>query len=120
MKRISTILLLLISFTLYSQTYATYIPSEFGTYKTRSGEMLNQSELVCSSNDYELGTLLKVTNLANNKSVLVRVNDNGNYPSINVYLTKRAFDKIAKAGIIKVDIEIISFPKSDYKIIKLR
>lgn len=42
---------------------------------TASGEPFEPSLLTCASWDYEFGTLLKVTNLENGLSVIVRVND---------------------------------------------
>lgn len=44
---------------------------------TASGETYNMHALTAAHNTLPLNTVLKVTNLANNKEVLVRVNDRG-------------------------------------------
>ena len=79
---------------------------------TANGEVFNPNSLTCASWDYSFNTLLKVTNLENNKSVIVRVNDKGpNKRFINrkIDLTKKAFAQIAdlNRGIINVKIQII-------------
>ncbi len=67
--------------------------------------------LFAASPDFKAGTILKVTNLANNKSVSVTVNDYGPnrqlHPDRVVDLDAVAFSKIAstKDGIIKIKIE---------------
>lgn len=64
-----------------------------------------------ASPDYAKGTKLKVTNLANNKSIIVTVNDYGPdrsiYPERVIDLDKVAFTKIANpsAGVVVVSVE---------------
>lgn len=79
---------------------------------TASGERFNEDALTCASMDYKFNTLLKVTNLENGKSVIVRVNDRGNFKKKYgriIDLSKGAFAKIAniKQGIIKVKVEVV-------------
>jgi rare lipoprotein A (peptidoglycan hydrolase) len=67
--------------------------------------------LACASRDYPKGTNLKVTNLNNEKSVIVIVNDYGpaKWTGHIIDLDKVAFEKIASlgAGVISVKIERI-------------
>lgn len=44
---------------------------------TASGERLHRDSLTCAHRSYPFGTLLKVSNPANGKSVIVRVTDRG-------------------------------------------
>ena len=79
---------------------------------TANGERFNEDALTCASMDYKFNTLLKVTNLENGKSVIVRVNDRGNFKKKYnriIDLSKGAFAKIAnlKQGIIKVNIKVV-------------
>lgn len=46
---------------------------------TASGERLHKDSLTCAHRTYPFGTLLKVTNPANGRSVMVRVTDRGPY-----------------------------------------
>ena len=76
---------------------------------TASGDVFNPKDLTCASWNYPFGTWLKVTNLANAKSIIVRVNDRGPARRLGraIDLTKAAFLKIAntKQGLILVKIE---------------
>lgn len=71
----------------------------------------NEELLECASWEYPLGTVLKVTNLENGKSVIVRVVDRGPAKRLGriIDLTKYAFSRIAnlKQGLIKVKIETV-------------
>lgn len=46
---------------------------------TANGERLHHDSMTCAHRTLPFHTLLKVTNLANNRSVIVRVNDRGPY-----------------------------------------
>ena len=79
-----------------------------------NGERLNDNGFTCASWDYNFGDLLNVTNLSNNRRVIVRVNDRG--PSKRLYKKGRKLDLSLKAmdalggvdrGVIKVTIERI-------------
>ena len=54
---------------------ASWYGPKFHGKKTATGEVYNQHGLSCASNNYPLGTLLKVTNMKNGKSVMVKVNE---------------------------------------------
>ena len=47
--------------------------------KTASGERFNQHEMTAAHRSLPLGTRVRVTNLSNGKSVVVRINDRGPY-----------------------------------------
>jgi rare lipoprotein A len=60
-------------------------------------------------------TIVKVTNLSNNKSVVVRINDRGPYEKDRVIdLSKSAAKKLdfIKLGLTQVKVEIVDFPKN--------
>lgn len=98
------------SVTITKANYATYYADKFHGRKTASGEIFNQNAKTCASNKYKFGTRLKVTNIANGKAVICRVNDTGKFGrSVVVDLSKGAFAQIAplKQGKIKVKVEIL-------------
>lgn len=79
-----------------------------------NGKELKDEELVCASWDYKFGTCLKITNLANGKSVIAVVSDRG--PAKRLYrqgrivdLSKGCFERIGslKQGIIQVKVEVV-------------
>lgn len=78
---------------------------------TANMETFDDSQLTCAIWDLPFETLLKVTNLENGRSIVVRVNDRGPAKRLNraIDLTKTAFSQIAdiNKGIIDVSIEII-------------
>lgn len=58
---------------------ASYYSNRFQGKKTASGELFDQEKMTCAHNALPMGTWLRVTNLRNNRSVIVRVNDRLNY-----------------------------------------
>ena len=76
---------------------------------TANGEVFNPSEFTCASWHYPFDTLLKVTNIINGKSVIVRVNDRGPAKRLerSIDLSRSAFCEIADSniGLVAVRIE---------------
>ena len=76
---------------------------------TANGEVFTPEKMTCASWHYPFDTLLKVTNLSNGKSVVVRVNDRGPNKRLGraIDLSREAFRKIANLnqGLIEVKIE---------------
>ena len=81
---------------------------------TASGERFDENALTAAMWDVPFGTLIKVTNLYNSKSVIVKINDRG--PSRKLVkqgriidLSKGAFLKLSalRTGIIAVKVEIL-------------
>ena len=87
---------------------ASWYHDKFHGRKTANGDTFSQNKLTCASNKYPLGTWLRVTNLRNGKSVLVKVNDRMS-PRVHrtVDLSRLAAQKIGieKSGIGKVTVE---------------
>lgn len=87
---------------------ASWYGGSFHGKKTASGEVFNQHALTAASNTHKLGTKLKVINVANGKSVIVKVTDTGGFSKYGrtLDLSKGAFSKIANPskGIVKVKI----------------
>jgi rare lipoprotein A len=69
----------------------------------------NENRLTCASNTHKIGTKLKVTNLDNGKSVIVKVTDTGSFRKVTLDLSKKAFERIAELekGIINITIKKI-------------
>lgn len=79
--------------------------------QTASGEKFNKNKLTVAHKYLPFGTIIRITNLENNKSVICRVNDRGPYVKNREYdVTKRIADTldISKIGIARVVIEILS------------
>lgn len=87
------------------------IKCNFGT-QTSSGIPLRDSAMTAAHRTIPNGTKVKVTNLENNKSVIVTITDYGPHPRLKkrvIDLTKGAFAKVANVndGLFKCKVEII-------------
>jgi rare lipoprotein A len=73
-----------------------------------SGEVYDKNKLTASHKKYPFGTKLKVTNMENNKSVVVTVNDRmGRKNPAVIDVTRRAAEELGfvKAGKARVKVE---------------
>ena len=59
---------------------ASWYGHQFQGRKTASGEAFDFHMLTCAHRTLPIGTLLRVTNLSNRRSIMVRVNDRGPVP----------------------------------------
>lgn len=108
-------LLLLCSVLLVTSANAgvtSWYGERFHNKRTASGEIFNMNAMTCASNTHKMGTKLLVTNIANGKSVVVKVNDTGGFKKYGrtLDLSKGAFAKIAntKKGLIEVTIKKVN------------
>lgn len=89
---------------------ASYYTDRFDGRTTASGEIFDNEELVGSHKKLSFGTMVKVTNLANGRSVVVRINDRGPYAHGRIIdVSKKAAVKIGlyATGAAKVLIEAV-------------
>lgn len=85
MKKLLLIILLSPLFTVAQDTkkenaaslkgIASFYALHFNGLRTATGEIFKHSNLTAASNNFKINSLVKVTNLLNNKSVIVRIND---------------------------------------------
>lgn len=78
------------------------------TSKTASGERANPNAMTAAHRSLPFGTRVKVTNLRNGRSVIVRVNDRGPFVGGRVIdVTKAAAAKLGfvRAGVTRVRVE---------------
>lgn len=79
--------------------YASFYADKFEGRKTANGEIFNQSKLTAAHKKLPFGTQVMVTNLANGRSVQVRINDRGPFVSGRIIdLTKAAAKEIDMLG----------------------
>ncbi|APD07577.1 rlpA-like lipoprotein [Flavobacteriaceae bacterium UJ101] len=77
---------------------------------TANGERYDMNGVSAAHKTLKFGTKVKITNLANGKSIVVRINDRGPYIAGRQFdLSKGAFKKIASihTGVIKIKYEIL-------------
>lgn len=80
------------------------------TGRTSSGERHHRDSMVCAHRTHPFGTLLKVTNLNNDRSVVVKVNDRGPFGKGKIIdLSYGAAEKIGMtaSGVVRVRVEVV-------------
>lgn len=98
------------AFSVYDKkAVACYYADKFNGKKTANGEKFSNSKYTAAHKKLPFGTKVKVTNIANNKSVVVTINDRGPFSSgKDIDLTKKAFQEIAdnkNQGVLYVILE---------------
>jgi len=90
---------------------ASYYGKQYHGRKTASGERFNMHELTAAHRTLPFGTNLRVTNLANDRSVVVRVNDRGPFKRdriLDVSLEAARQLQMIAAGTARVRIEALN------------
>jgi rare lipoprotein A len=89
---------------------ASYYADKYHGRQTASGERFDQKAMTAAHRTLPFGTKVKVTNIRNGKSVLVRINDRGPFVKGRIIdLSRSAFASIGSpaSGVIGVEIEVI-------------
>ncbi len=92
------------------QGLASWYGSMWNGRPTASGEAYDESQLTAAHKSLPLGTLVRVTNLASTRSVIVRINDRGALsPNRVIDLSSAAAREIGMLGqgLAKVKLEVI-------------
>jgi rare lipoprotein A (peptidoglycan hydrolase) len=95
----------------YEYGKASYYGYRFIGRKTASGEIFTESMYTCAHKSLPFGTKLKITNLNNGKSIIVRVNDRGPYVKTRIVdLSIRGARELGlmASGIANVSVEIVN------------
>jgi rare lipoprotein A len=91
--------------------HASYYANKFHNHKTASGKKYDKNKYSAAHKKLPFGTIIKVTNEANGKSVLVEVTDRGPFVrSREIDLSRRAFMEITgnqSSGNMKVTMEVL-------------
>jgi rare lipoprotein A len=89
---------------------ASFYANSFNGRKTANGEIYSQNKFTCACNVLPLGTWVKVTNLRNGRTVVVKTNDRL-HPRMKriVDLTKAAAIKLnfVSSGLTRVKVEVL-------------
>lgn len=106
--------LIIYNLLIYDTAEISFYGGKFHGRNTANGEIFNKNDLTAAHKTYPFGTILKVTNPTNNKSVVVRVNDRGPYVKGRcIDLSEYAFAQIAdkRQGKLNVKYQIISYDR---------
>ena len=89
---------------------ASFYANKFNGRRTANGEIFDQKKLTCACNVLPLGTWIKVTNMRNGRSAIVKVNDRI-HPKMKriVDLSRLAAQKLGYVsnGLTRVKVELV-------------
>ena len=89
---------------------ASYYADKYQGRQTANGELFDQKAMTAAHKRLPFGVKVKVTNVENGKSVVVRINDRGPFVSGRIIdLSKSAFQRIGNTnlGLLDVEIEVL-------------
>jgi len=90
--------------------YASFYAHRFHGAPTASGELYDESELTAAHRTLPLGTRVRVTNLRNDKSVVLTINDRGPWLRRRIIdVSRRAARELGfiRNGIARVRVEVL-------------
>ncbi|MEI8201836.1 MAG: septal ring lytic transglycosylase RlpA family protein [Bacteroidota bacterium] len=94
---------------------ASYYADSFNGRTTASGEVYSQDKLTAAHPTLPFNTKVKITNLSNQKQVVVRINDRGPFIGNRIIDLSRAAAEVlgyVYAGLTKVKLEVLKMGES--------
>ncbi len=99
----------------HEEGLAVYYSDKFHGRKTANGELYDKNKLTAAHRTLPFGTILRVTNLRNRRSLELRINDRGPFNNRKriIDISRKAAEKLGmiQAGVARVRVEIVSIPK---------
>ncbi len=91
-----------------------YGPGFHGKY-TANGEVYNQDDLTAAHPTLPMPSIVRVTNLANGRSLIVRVNDRGPFSRNRIIdLSKRSAKELGIKGVAQVRVQFLKQESEEY------
>ena len=91
---------------------ASYYGEKYHGRTTASGEVFDMNKVSAAHREHPFGTIARITNLKNNRKIVLRINDRGPFIEGRIidlsYAAAKELDFI-KEGIIEVKIEILKW-----------
>jgi len=91
---------------------ASYYADDYHGKPTSNGQTFDMNELTAAHRTFPFGTIVRVTNLENKKSVVVRVNDRGPFKEgriIDLSLGAAKELDLIRSGTAKVKLEVLEW-----------
>jgi len=98
----------------YEEGIASWYGPKFDGKLTANGEIFNQYDVTAAHKTLPLPSLVKVTNLENNRSIILRINDRGPFVGdriIDLSYKSAQILGIINKGTAKVSVELIEYGK---------
>lgn len=97
---------------------ASWYGNEYHGRLTASGEVFDQEAMTAAHRNYPFGTRVRVTNLKNRRSVLVRINDRGPFIRGRIIDLSRGAARelnMLRDGIVPVRVEVLEWGHGQYR-----
>jgi len=94
---------------------ASWYGSEFHGLPTASGHAFDMEAMTCAHRKLPLGTLIKVTNLLNARSLVLKVTDRGPWVAnrlLDVSMSAARRLGFIGAGLAPVRLQVVSYPQA--------
>ncbi len=95
---------------------ASYYADKYNGRETANGEIFNMYALTAAHETYPFNTIVRVTNLSNGKSAIIRINDRKpEFKNRIIDLSYKAAEELGmlKSGITKVKLEVLKWGRSE-------
>lgn len=87
--------------------YASWYGPGFHGRTTANGEKYNMHAMTAAHKSLPFGSKVEVTNLENNKTVVVRINDRGPFIKSRIIDLSKAANNMLKCDLCKVKIKVL-------------
>lgn len=115
-KSITLSLILLVSTMVASNAQiASWYGGQFHGKRTASGAIYNMHALTAAHKTLPFGSKIEVTNLENNKSVVLKVNDRGPFIAGRVVDISKKANQIIGCDLCRVTVKVLSRGDNKYK-----
>jgi len=91
---------------------ASYYAHDFHGKPTASGEIFDMNKISAAHKELPLGTIVRVTNLSNNRSIVLKVNDRGPFVKGRILdCSLKAAEELdfIREGTVRVRIEVLKW-----------
>ena len=88
---------------------ASYYADKFHGRRTKNGEIYNKWKMTAAHNGLPMGTKVRVTNLKNKRSIIVKINDTGSFRKRLIDLSYGAARKLGfiRQGLARVKVTVL-------------
>ncbi len=97
---------------------ASFYAQSLNGRRTASGERLHKDSLTCAHRSYPFGTMLKVYNPANGRSVVVRVTDRG--PFVRGRIIDLSWRAAKELDIISKGVAVVTVQRADQIVVPFK
>lgn len=114
-KSITFVLIFAISNSVLAGGIASWYGPGFHGKRTASGAIYNMYALTAAHKTLPFGSKVKVTNLENKKSVVLKITDRGPFTPGRVIDVSKKANQLLQCDLCKVDVKVLSRGDGKYK-----